>query len=111
MSEWYKYWEDADRTIVVYNKQETAVCLRVSLKTIDTWITKGAPVYERGANGQSYKIDIVAFVEWSRSYRLGVSVEELRRRDERDPMQHALRALFAQEIEIAALQKAAGGGR
>jgi phage terminase Nu1 subunit (DNA packaging protein) len=109
MIEWYKYWEDQNRIIFVYSKAEMAECMEVTLKTVDDWIRKGAPVFERGGNGKPYRLDAIAFVEWVRSYRAGISIEELRRRDERDPAQHMLRALFELEVENARLKKASNG--
>jgi hypothetical protein len=78
----YRWWEDENRTILVYSKSEMAGCLDVSLKTVDGWIRRGAPVFEKGSNGHRYLLDVVAFVEWVRARRAGVSIYELRRHDE-----------------------------
>ena len=82
-----------------------AECLKVSLKTIDTWIRKGAPVFDRGTNGKAYLLDSVAFVEWTRAYRSGISIEELRRADEADPCMHLLQQMFLLEVENAQLRR------
>ena len=79
----YRWWEDKSRKPFVVNKSRMAELLDVSLTSIDDWVRRGAPVLERGANGVSYKIDATAFVEFVRARRLGISVDELRRQDER----------------------------
>jgi hypothetical protein len=78
----YRWWEDDSRTILVYSKSEMAECLDVSLKAIDGYIRRGAPVFQRGSSGHRYLLDVVAFVEWVRARRAGVSIYELRRHDE-----------------------------
>lgn len=78
----YRWWEDDHRIILAYSKSEMAGCLGVSLKTVDTWIRQGAPVFEPGSNGRRYSLDAVAFVEWVRARRAGLSIDQLRRRDE-----------------------------
>jgi phage terminase Nu1 subunit (DNA packaging protein) len=78
----YRWWEDESRIILAYSKSEMAGCLRVSLKTIDTWIRQGAPVFEKGSNGRRYLLDAAAFVEWIRARRAGVTIAELRVADE-----------------------------
>jgi hypothetical protein len=78
----HRWWEDESRIILVYSKSEIAGCLQVSLKALDSWIRKGAPVFQEGSNGKSYQLDVVAFVEWVRAFRGGISIHELRRRDE-----------------------------
>jgi len=59
-----------------------AECLDVSLKTIDGWLRKGAPVFEKGSNGRRYLLDTAAFVEWVRARRAGLAIVELRSADE-----------------------------
>jgi phage terminase Nu1 subunit (DNA packaging protein) len=99
MSEYYRWWEDDGRTIVIYNKSEMAGCLEKSLKTIDTYIRQGAPVFGEGSNGKEYRLDAVAFVEWVRARRAGISAAELRTRDEADPVCHLLQAWFRLEMD------------
>jgi phage terminase Nu1 subunit (DNA packaging protein) len=105
---YYKWWEDKDRPILVYNKSEMAECFDVSLKTVDSWCRKGAPIFSKGSNGKEYKIDIVAFVEWKRARDFGITVDELRVRDENNPVMHLLQALFLAEIEIVELRRQLG---
>ncbi len=78
----HRWWEDESRPILVFSKSEMAECCQVSLKTVDSWIRKGAPVFQQGASGKSYQLDAVAFVEWVRAFRGGISIDELRHRDE-----------------------------
>lgn len=77
-----RWWEDENRVILVYSKSEMAGCLGVSLKTVDGWVRQGAPVFEQGSNGRRYLLDTAAFVEWVRARRGGISIDQLRRRDE-----------------------------
>lgn len=78
----YKWWEDKNRTIYVVNKSWMAQSFNVSLKTIDDWIRKGAPVLNPGKNGVSYEIDITAFGEWVEAHQNNISIDEVRRRRE-----------------------------
>jgi hypothetical protein len=77
----YKWWLDKQRMPRIVNKAGMAQLMGVSLKTIDNWIRKGAPVLEPGSNGVSYKIDATAFLEWIRAYWRGITIAELRRQD------------------------------
>jgi Phage DNA packaging protein Nu1 len=90
----YRWWEGATRVILVYSKSEMAGCLGVSLKTVDSWVRQGAPVLEQGSNGRPYSLDAVAFVEWVRARRGGISIDQLRRRDEA-----GYRAFLRSELE------------
>ena len=82
MYEEYKWWEDKKRKPVIYNKSEMAAFFEVSLKTIDDWVRKGAPVLSKGSNGVSYEIDVTPFWEWVEAHRSGISIQEVRRRRE-----------------------------
>jgi phage terminase Nu1 subunit (DNA packaging protein) len=65
----------------IVNKAWMAQAVGVSLKTVDDWIRRGAPVLKRGTNGVSYEIDAAAFLQWVRAYRQGITIGELRRQD------------------------------
>jgi terminase small subunit / prophage DNA-packing protein len=65
----------------IVNKAWMAQAVGVSLKTVDDWVRRGAPVLKRGTNGVSYQIDAAAFLQWVRAYRQGITIAELRRRD------------------------------
>jgi len=84
MYEHYRWWEDKSRKSVVVNKSRMADILGVSLKTIDDWVRRGAPVLVHGTNGVSYDIDAMAFIEFVRAHRAGMSIAELRHHDERE---------------------------
>src|SRR5215204_5073139 len=45
------WWQDPDRKPNLASKSVMAQMLNVSLKTIDDWIRKGAPVYQKGDHG------------------------------------------------------------
>jgi phage terminase Nu1 subunit (DNA packaging protein) len=78
----YDHWsQDPDRRPWLINKSQMAEFCGVALKTIDDWIRRGAPVYAYGDHGVSYKLDVTAFIEWTISYRSGVSIETMRKRD------------------------------
>jgi phage terminase Nu1 subunit (DNA packaging protein) len=66
----------------IVNKAGMAQLFGVSLKTVDDWIRKGAPVLKPGSNGVSYEIDSGPFVEWVRAHRAGISIAEFRKRDQ-----------------------------
>jgi hypothetical protein len=78
----YDHWsQDLNRKPWLINKSQMAEFCGVSLKTIDDWIRRGAPVYAYGDHGVSYQLDVTAFIEWTISYRSGADVETLRTRD------------------------------
>jgi len=82
MYRYYRWWEDKKRKPVVVNKSRMAELLDVSLKTIDDWVRRGAPVLVHGTNGVSYDIDTAAFIEFIRAHHARISIAELRLRDE-----------------------------
>src|SRR5690349_4049082 len=78
------WWQDPNYRPDLATKAEIAEIAEVSLKTIDDWIRKGAPVYRRGSNGIGYKIAVTPFMEWHRAREMGVSISEYRRRQLED---------------------------
>jgi phage terminase Nu1 subunit (DNA packaging protein) len=67
----------------IVNKAGMAQLFGVSLKTVDDWIRKGAPVLKPGSNGVSYEIDSGPFVEWVRAHWAGISVGEFRKQEQK----------------------------
>jgi phage terminase Nu1 subunit (DNA packaging protein) len=77
----YDHWsQDPDRRPWLFNKSQMAEFCGVALKTVDDWIRRGAPVYAYGDHGVSYQLDVTAFIEWTISYRSGVSIETMRKK-------------------------------
>ena len=62
----------------LFSKSEIAKFYDVSLKTVDSWIQRGAPVWEKGSNGINYKIAGGPFREWWVCYQNGISIDEYR---------------------------------
>lgn len=48
----------------VTNKAGCAEFFDVTMTTIDAWIRKGMPVLQRGSNGISWEIDLLAVAQW-----------------------------------------------
>lgn len=72
----YDCWfQDPNYRPDLVSKSEMAELAGVSLKTIDDWIRKGAPVHRRGRNGVSYQIAVTPFLEWHRARLMGVSIK------------------------------------
>src|SRR5216684_4448536 len=78
------WWQDPNYRPDFANKAEIAEIAEVSLKTIDDWIRKGAPVHRRGRNGVGYEIAVAPFMEWHRAREMGVSIAEYRRQQLED---------------------------
>ena len=102
----YKWYEDTNRTMYIVNKAFMAQAFAVSLKTIDDWVRKGAPIFKEGSNGISYQIDAAPFVEWALAHQLGITIEEYRRRmvefHRRLAKEHEVEALRAEVAELKA---------
>lgn len=62
------------------SKSVLAEMLGTSLKTVDDWIRKGAPVYQKGNHGVAYQIDTSAFFDWYFARAEGISMVEFRER-------------------------------
>jgi hypothetical protein len=79
MKKYLAYWQDPNRTPNLVSKSALAQRLDVSLKTVDDWVRRGAPVYRKGDHGVAYEIDTGAFFEWQIARTAGISIEEYRR--------------------------------
>ena len=69
-------WQDPNRKPNLVSKSELAEMLDVSLSTVDSWVRKGAPVYQKGNHGIAYEIDTGAFFEWEMARARGISIDE-----------------------------------
>ena len=78
------WWQDPGYRPDIVNKAEIAEIAEVSLKTIDDWIRKGAPVHRRGSNGVGYEIAVAPFMEWHRAREMGVPIGDYRRQQLED---------------------------
>lgn len=59
------------------NKAEAAEFFGVSLPTINAWISKGAPVLQKGARGIPWVLDVLAIAEWRFTGGTGTVEEEI----------------------------------
>lgn len=72
------WWQDPDYRPDMLTKAEIAEVAEVSLKTIDDWIRRGAPVHCAGSNGIGYQINRAEFMEWRRARDMGLSIPQYR---------------------------------
>lgn len=59
------------------NKAEAAEFFGVSLPTINAWISKGAPVLQKGSRGVPWVLDILALAEWRFTGGAGVADDDI----------------------------------
>jgi phage terminase Nu1 subunit (DNA packaging protein) len=75
------WWQDSNRRPNLVSKSQLAKLLDVSLQTVDSWIRRGAPVYQKGDHGVAYQIDTAPFLEWYFARSAEMSIDEYRRYD------------------------------
>jgi len=52
------------------NRRELAVLLGVSMPTIDSWVTRGLPVVQRGSRGVAWQFDVADCFAWRLDYEV-----------------------------------------
>lgn len=57
----------------VVNKAGLGRVVGVTLKTVDDWVRRGIPVLSRGTNGQQWRIDTAAAIEWIVAQRVALA--------------------------------------
>lgn len=57
----------------VVNKAGLGRVAGVTLKTVDDWVRRGLPVLTKGTNGQQWRIDTAAAIEWIVSQRVALA--------------------------------------
>lgn len=57
----------------VVNKAGLGRVAGVTLKTVDDWVRRGLPVLTKGTNGQQWRIDTAAAIDWIVSQRVALA--------------------------------------
>src|SRR6266851_3285284 len=72
------WWQDPNRKPNLVSKTYIAKVMGVSLKTVDDWERRGAPIHTKGNHGIAYQIDCAAFLEWYCARESGLTIAEYR---------------------------------
>ena len=72
------WWQDPNRKPNLVSKTYISEVMAVSLKTVDDWERKGAPIHQKGNHGIAYQIDSAAFMEWYFARESGLTIAEYR---------------------------------